>query len=500
MLPDSVDVLVVGYGPVGAALTALLGRYGVGVLVIDKAPGIYTAPRAIALDNDALRILQDVGVLEGFDRCEIPQVTMRSPYFGHFGTMDTSASINGHPMLVTFYQPQLEAALRRKAEGSASVTVACSTTLLGFSDEGVQVRATLQDARGTRAEVTCKFLIGVDGANSAVRKAIGQEFRGKSYKQDWLIVDAVGVPDNIDHVEFICDPRRPVPHMVAPGNRTRWEFMLAPGESREQMETAESIRRLLAPWPGTDKATIERKAVYQFQARSCEKYRKGRVFLAGDAAHVTPPFAGQGLISGLRDAQNLAWKLAAVISNRAAVGILDSYDSERRPHALAMIRLAKGLGSMIMPGNAFKAVIIHGFIKVLRLIPPVRRFLESAGPKPKSEYPNGLFVPGKGRLKRGGLLPQARLRDSNGSLLSDQFLGPHLTLMSFGSECRLDSEVDALWSQAHGTIVSIPAQAEFSHLDGWCAVIRPDRIVLHDGPAADASELARQSLNLMRHS
>jgi 3-(3-hydroxy-phenyl)propionate hydroxylase len=307
-LPEHVDVLVVGYGPVGAAVTALLGRYGVRALVVDKAPDILMAPRAIALDNEALRILQMAGLAEdAFEKVAIPQVRMLCPDLGEFGRLDTTGSLDGHPKLVTFYQPDLERALRRQAESHAGVSAATGTELVEFAEDGDGVRAVLQRADGTRTVVRARYLVGADGAGSRVRKAIGQEFSGRTYAEDWLIVDAQDVPDAIDHVEFRCDSKRPTPHMVAPGNRVRWEFMLKPGETREEMESDATVARLLAPWAKAGEIKVERKAVYRFHARSCERYSKGRVFLVGDAAHITPPFAGQGLVAGLREAANLAW-------------------------------------------------------------------------------------------------------------------------------------------------------------------------------------------------
>src|SRR5262245_39825706 len=205
-LPESVDVLVVGYGPVGAATAAFLGRHGVRTLVIDKAPDVLMSPRAIALDNEALRILQMAGLSEdAFEKVAIPQVRMLCPDLGEFGRLNTTGSLDGHPRLVTFYQPDLERALRRQAEGHACVSAATATELVEFVEEGDGVRATLQRADGTRADVRARYLVGADGAGSRVRKAIGQEFGGKTYAEDWLIVDAQDVPNAIDHVEFLCD-------------------------------------------------------------------------------------------------------------------------------------------------------------------------------------------------------------------------------------------------------------------------------------------------------
>lgn len=500
-VPATVDVLVVGYGPVGAALAGFLGAYGVRVLIIDREADIFQGPRAIALDNEALRILQSLGVDQSFEKVIIPRVQMHSPFVGHFCTLKTDVLVDGHPKLVTFYQPQLDRALRSKAEQLPSVTALTSTPLVDFTDLSSGIRARLRTPDGLVHEVYAKYLVGADGAGSVVRQAIGQDFKGESYSEDWLIIDGQGLADNIDHIEFICNPKRPIPHMVAPGGRTRWEFMLQPGESREAIERDESIRQLLTPWPATAQMTIERKAVYRFQARSCDKYSKGRVFLCGDAAHVTPPFAGQGLVSGLRDTANLAWKLAWVIQKGADARILETYDEERRPHAISMIGLAKGMGAAIMPSSTFKALLIQGTLKLLRLIPPVRRFIEDFKPKPKNEYRSGLFVAGKSRLKRGGLLPQFPINAANGdSVLSDDLLGNSPSVIGFGVDPAsiLDDATRSAWVSLGGAFATFPLAALPADLPrDWCAVIRPDRTVMHDGAARDACVMVRQALALL---
>jgi 3-(3-hydroxy-phenyl)propionate hydroxylase len=217
----------------------------------------------------------------------------------------------------------------------------------------------------------------------------------------------------------------------------------------------------------------------------------------GDAAHVTPPFAGQGLVSGLRDAANLCWKLAWVIRGQASERILDSYDEERRPHALAMIKLAKDMGAMIMPTSVPKAVLIQGFMKSLRLIPPVRRFLEDFGPKPKNQFPKGLFVAGKSPLRRGSVIPQFKV----GTRYSDDILGPGLALVGFGFDPgeRLNPRLRAAWAKAGGATAMLPASdpALPKLPPDWCAVFRPDRVLLHDGPARHSEFIVHESLMLL---
>lgn len=521
-LPASIDVLVVGNGPVGAALAALLGRYGIQTLVVDKGHDVLLMPRAIALDNEALRILQQAGLAEdAFEKIVIPEVRMHSPIAGHFGRANTRGSLDGHPKLVTFYQPDLERSVRAQYRQFDQVLSLGGYELQGLTQSDSGVEAELRGEDGSLHRVHARYLIGADGASSKVRSLIGQDFQGESYSEDWLIVDASGREGAaIDHVEFLCDYRRPTPHMPAPGGRERWEFMLRSGESRTDMEEPGQIAELLRRWIDPEQLQLERKAVYRFHARCCERFQQGRVFLIGDAAHITPPFVGQGLVAGLRDAANLAWKLAWVIQERAAPGILDSYDQERRPHAREMIALAKLMGRLVMPNSAATAALVHGLMRMLRLIPPARRYFEELDIKPKNIFKQGLFMPHKRgrRLRRGGLFPQGLVRAGNGHIgLSDTALGDSLVLVGLGSDPRasLSPELQQRWERHGGSYLHVGLQGQkgsastpfvedleqtllSSAPEHSLAVVRPDRIVMHEGPQARADELVRDCLRLLQ--
>ncbi|KPU62111.1 FAD binding domain protein [Pseudomonas fluorescens] len=519
--PSAVDVLVVGYGPVGATIAALLGRYGVTTLVLDKLLEIVLMPRAIALDNEALRILQLAGLSEdAFEKIVIPEVKMHSPVLGQFGRANTEGCIDGHPKLVTFYQPDLERAMRGQVSRLKSVTSLGGFELEGLVEEADCVVATVRDQNGHSHSVRAQYLIGADGASSRVRALIGQEFEGQTYAEDWLIVDARNRHQSaIDHIEFICNPQRPTPHMPAPGGRERWEFMLQPGESREELESPESIARLIAPWVNPQELEIERKAVYRFHARCCKRFSKGRTFLVGDAAHITPPFVGQGLVAGLRDGANLAWKLAWVLRGHAAPAILDTYDAERRPHAQAMINLAKMMGRLVMPKNRIAAFFIHGLMRMLGLTPWTRRYFEQLDIKPKNTFKHGLFVQHRrgDKLVRGSLFPQAWIRTLQKQIkLSDDALGDNLTLVGFGVDplSLLTTDQIVFWEKMGGHFLEVRPRGLRS--DGRCdfiedmnhdilplaakgtlVAVRPDRIIMHHAPGTEASKLLRDCRSLL---
>ncbi len=520
-LPAEVDVIVVGLGPVGATVATLLGRHGVRTLAVDRLADIYAAPRAIILDNEGLRVLQLAGLAEdAFAKVAIPFVRMLSPFLGEFARVNTLGGIDGHPKLVAFYQPDLERVLRDGLVQHECVHVALGATCTGFEElaDGLEVKLAVD---GRHANVRTRYLIGADGAASLVRKLIGQQFEGSTYAEDWLIVDACRTARPIDHIEFICDHRRPGPHLPAPGERERWEFKLNPGETRAEMESDARIRELLAPWGIQSEMSIERKAVYRFHARAAEAFSKGRVFLVGDAAHVTPPFVGQGLVSGLRDAANLCWKLAWVVQGRADPKILDSYDQERRPHAKAMIDMAKLMGRLVMPRNAAVALLTHGFMRLTRYVSPLRRHFEELHIKPKNAFRTGLFVTNgaSATLSRGAAIAQGRVRSVDGVIqLSDDVMGPGLTLIGFGHDPQqqLDRDLLRRFTSAGGKVVQIAHYGQRLHIEpercwedlegvflpglarvGWAAVIRPDRTILHDGPINEVDRLVLESLDLL---
>lgn len=522
MSPDTVtqtDILMVGFGPVGATMASFLGRYGVQTLVIDRATDILTMPRAIALDNEALRILQNAGLAEdAFAKHTIREVLMKSPLAGTFGRGNTSGSIDGHPKLVTFYQPELEAALRKNVAKYPKVTPLLGTSLVSFQDHGDHVASVIQLHNGEQRTVRSRFLIAADGASSSIRESLGLSFKGESYAEDWLIVDAINRDTSqMSHVEFICTPKLPTPHMPAPGGRERWEFMLGKGQSREEALDDGFIRKQLKPWVGDGPIDIERKAVYRFHARCSKTFQKGRVFLIGDAAHITPPFVGQGLVAGLRDAANLSWKLAWVLRGACQPKALSTYDQERRPHANSMINLARRMGGLIMPQSALRALVVHNLMKAARLIEPVRNHLEELEIKPKNQYKRGLFThkfrPADAGLECGALFPQGLVRNPEGQIAwSDDELGNTISVVGLGVDPHtvLDvtgrEAISALGAQV-STIVARKgtrslANHELEDLENtflaktrhkpMVALVRPDRIVMGLCPPAQLGRLLQQ--------
>lgn len=517
------DVVVVGAGPVGLLLANLLGERGLSVLIVDEAPDVLEMPRAISLDNEALRILQAAGLAQELagQMPSVPHVEMISRR-GLLGRINAAGSVDGHPRLVSIYQPGVERVLRSGLRRHPSVELVPSCSYITHHEQADRVVVRLR-RDGRERDVETRFIVGCDGAKSAVRRTMGWELEGSTYAQDWLIVDVNRPPTAMDHVEFICDPRRPIAHVPGPDGTQRWEFMLMPGETAEEMQRPERIAELLRPWGNVDEMQVVRACVYRFHARLCNRFGAGRVFLAGDAAHLTPPFAGQGLCSGIRDAANLSWKLAAVVRGEASADILPSYERERRPHARSLIRLAVVLGMVIMPTSRLYATVKDALLRLL-LRTPLRSYLTDLKIRPDSRYREGLFLrgrPPKTAVQPGALFAQHLVRDGDGRVVwSDDALGPHVVLvgMSVDPVALLSPSARAAWSALGGRFVLITNQQQrqeatdrevavledvtgrfvtYFGRNGLVAAVRPDCTVLGVCAAEQADALITRLYELL---
>jgi flavoprotein hydroxylase len=342
------DVALVGFGPVGSALSILLAQQGISVVALERWPERYPLPRAVHMDQEVTRIFQACGlgrelaelsepadIYEWRNRDGVPLLRLGRSGFGSCGWPHSSM----------FNQPEIEAALERRArEVGVDVRRGAEVTGLDQDQSGV----TLHVAAGT--PIRARYVVGCDGANSTVRGLAGIEVHDLGFYFDWLVVDVIlDEPRIFDPINLqICDPARPTTAVSGGPGRRRWEFMRLPHETVESLSSQARAWELLEAWDvRPDNADLERHAVYTFNARYAETWRKGRVLLAGDAAHQMPPFAGQGMCSGIRDAANLAWKLALVVTGSSPDGLLDTYETERRPEVAASIDFSVELGKVI---------------------------------------------------------------------------------------------------------------------------------------------------------
>ncbi|NMO18836.1 bifunctional 3-(3-hydroxy-phenyl)propionate/3-hydroxycinnamic acid hydroxylase [Pyxidicoccus fallax] len=519
-----VDVVIAGGGPVGVLTANLLGLHGVRVLVVERESTPHGQPRAFSCDDEALRIYQSAGLIDAL----MPDLrqSRRVTYTGVGGKPIAELHLSevdfgfGYTPIWFFYQPLLEKALReglRRFE-SAELRLGAEVEALEQDNTGVTVR--IRDlASGERSAVRARYLVGCDGGRSTVRGLLGISMEGRSYEEPWIAISGtVPEEDAPSECNIVCDPVRPGFVGRGPVGQFRWEFRLRPGETGEEMTQPGSIRRLMAPYVNPDRVKVERAQLYTFRCLVAPHWRQGRTFLAGDAAHMMPPFMGQGLVSGLRDAANLAWKLARVIHGRASEALLDTYEQERRPHVRAMLDATVRLGYVFQARNTPTALLRDVLLRGLQRVPDVRRFVEGFRFKPPPSIEEGWLLGGRrsGRdAPEGSYLPQPRVRLSSGEeRLFDDALGSGFAVLSRKNSPATDAArglAEALGGRAvtvgPAGMRSTGAAAVEDHtgrLAEWftrhgvdLAVVRPDRFVFGAVPLARLQEL-RTALGMSR--
>ena len=512
-------VVIAGAGPCGLTLANLLGAEGISVIVLEKNETTVREPRAVSIDDESLRTMQAIGL--GEEVISRAMLDYGSLYIGasgkSFAFVHPSTREFGHPRRSAFHQTVLEDQLRRGAERFPDVALLFRHELIDFEQTGPEVILRVRGPEGGIRSIRCAYLVGCDGARSTVRTKLDIPMTGHTYRERWLIVDIADTKDGYRHTRVMCDPKRPGITLPGPNQTRRFEFRLNPGEAEEDVLAEDFVRGLLRKCGPDGDANIRRKVVYAFHARMATRWREGRVFLAGDAAHLSPPFAGQGMNSGIRDAHNLAWKIAAVRKGRLGQGLLDTYETERKPHAWQLILMAIRMGRVFMPPSHVAAFATRRFFRFAGLYPPLRDYFSQMKYKPKPRFTAGFFLPdgqGARKTKTGRLFPQPTLETADGkSIMLDDVLGNKFALIAYGvnpSELAAASAHPLLDSLGAVRIGILPrsapllsaapeiaifrdttdALAEYFAGRDVIAILRPDRYVM----AAMSPETAHQVL------
>lgn len=403
------DVLILGYGPVGAALANLLGQAGHSVAVADMHRQVFDMPRAVNLDQEALRLFQRIGLAEKISEgCAMHPGTDFVGADGELIKSIRSASPPyplAWPANIMFVQPEAEKTLRAHVGMLETVDEYLEHTAVAFEQTDDTVAVSFDTPSGIKT-LRARYLIGCDGANSPTRNWIGATQTDLGFSEHWVVVDAwlqreTPLPPRTTQY---CNPKAPTSYVVCSDNLRRWEMKILPGENFDEYNNIEKVKARLAPFVDVDALKFWRTAVYHFDAKVADKWHDRRVFLAGDAAHTMPPFLGQGLNSGLRDVANLSWKLSRVLLGLSDESLLSSYQTERRPHIFALTEITKDLGQIVGETDTVKAaerdillraeMAEHGVITVRQaLIPAI-----SDG-----------FFDAKGDELKGSLAPQPRV-------------------------------------------------------------------------------------------
>jgi 3-(3-hydroxy-phenyl)propionate hydroxylase len=504
------DIAIIGYGPAGVAAANLAGQLGLRTVVIERDADVFPRQRAISIDAESLRIIRNLGLYD--------QVTATM----HCGTTVQFTGVNGKPFLSVlpiptahcgepqanfFHQPWLEAALREGVPRFDHVSVKSGWEYrdLDQTDDLVSVRVG-NVATEEELIIRARYLLACDGGSSAVRKRLGVAFAGDSYSEQWMDVQArVKRPfQRSPHFQFICLPDRPGVKCPCPGGYYRWEWRINPGEDAEEMLRPERIWEILGQdGVGPDDIEIARTWNYTFHVRKCKQWRVGRVMMVGDAAHVMPPFAGQGCSGAFRDAANLLWKIEAVLRGRASEALLDSYQSEREPHHDAMSAAAVRIGRIVMPQNRIVARARDTALRLVRRLPGTEKALSEAILRPAPLVQGFLALPDKPTKSTavGHLIKAVTVAEPGVRLMPiDEALGTGWAILNLDTH-PVPEEIVAAWQRFEPRYLTVRPGTSvvevgeigdptgqlwewMTHHKCRAVIVRPDRYVYATAPTA----------------
>ncbi|MGE2728699.1 bifunctional 3-(3-hydroxy-phenyl)propionate/3-hydroxycinnamic acid hydroxylase [Mycolicibacterium vaccae] len=481
-----VDVVIVGAGPSGLTLANILGLQGVRTLVVDERDTLIDYPRGVGLDDEALRTFQSIGLVENVLPHTVPNQILR--FFDAdrklLAEMAPPDARFGWPKRNGFVQPMVDAELFAGLDRFDNVEVRFGHRMQNCVDDGAAV--TVEFAEG-QAPVTAQYVVGCDGGRSATRRLMGVSFDGTTSSTRWLVVDCANDPLGHPNSEVGADPRRPYVSIAIAHGIRRFEFLIHPHESDAQAGDPVFVREMLGqlvPYP--ERVDMIRHRVYTHHSRIAGSFRKGRLLLAGDAAHLMPVWQGQGYNSGIRDAANLGWKLAAVVRGQAGDALLDTYDLERRKHARAMIDLSTMVGRVISPTNRRVAALRDRVIHAASVVPTLKRYILEMRFKPMPRYLQGAVHHDQeaGPNSPTGTLfiqPRVDTRQRSGVLLDD-VIGPGFAVLCWSNNIRavLGETAFARWKALGATFVEARPMTQLH----WTGHDDPDVVVVGDRTGA----------------
>ncbi|AKS33190.1 bifunctional 3-(3-hydroxy-phenyl)propionate/3-hydroxycinnamic acid hydroxylase [Mycolicibacterium goodii] len=485
MTYSPVDVVIVGAGPVGLTLANILGAQGVRTLIVEERESLIDYPRGVGLDDESLRTFQSIGLVEAILPHTVPNQILRF-YDGNRRLLAEMAPPDarfGWPKRNGFVQPMVDAELLAGLDRFDHVEVTWGRRMETIIEDADGVTVQVRGPDGL-APVRAQYVVGCDGGRSATRRLMGVSFDGTTSSTRWVVIDLANDPLGHPNSEVGADPRRPYASISIAHGIRRFEFMIHADETDEQAEDPEFVAELLRPFvPHPDKVDVIRRRVYTHHSRIAGSFRNGRLLLAGDAAHLMPVWQGQGYNSGIRDAFNLGWKLAAVVNGQAGDALLDTYDAERRKHARAMIDLSTMVGRVISPTNRRVAALRDRLIRGASIVPTLKRYVLEMRFKPMPRYHEGAVYHAKPPTPAspvGTLFIQPRVDTrEHKDVLLDDVLGSGFAVLCWNNNPRtlLGESAFARWKALGATFIAArpSTQLHWTGDDDPAVVIVGDR-------------------------